>query len=77
MAIGDRCVETGTLQLGHWGYSLVMDGGGVWQLDVAVWGARKYLGQRVTIEGVRSDFDLIDVYRINPVAEPRNSIARN
>ncbi|KRA83124.1 DUF5818 domain-containing protein [Altererythrobacter sp. Root672] len=69
MAMGDKHIETGTLQLGHWGFSLALDDGGVWQLDMAVWGARKYLGQRVTIEGFRSEFDLIDVYRIRPGVE--------
>ena len=63
MPRGTRHVETGILRPGQWGYSLEMDGGGVWQLDVSH-SARRYLGQRVTVEGVRSGFNLIDVERI-------------
>ncbi|WP_255356005.1 DUF5818 domain-containing protein [Erythrobacter sp. AP23] len=70
MPRGARHIETGTLRPGRWGYSLEMDGGGVWQLDITR-SARRYLGQRVTVEGVRSGFDLIDVHRIRPVAGNR------
>jgi hypothetical protein len=63
MAKGTRYVETGILRPGQWGYSLEMDGGGVWQLDIAG-SACRYLGQRVTVEGVRSGFNLMDVDRI-------------
>ena len=65
MPRGARHVETGTLRPGKWGYSLEVDGGGVWQLDIAG-SARRYLGQRVTVEGIRSGFDLIDVHRVGP-----------
>jgi len=42
-----------------------MDDGGVWQLDVGwEWNARRSVGRRVTVEGVRSGFDLLDVYRL-------------
>lgn len=63
MPRGTRHVETGILRPGKWGYSLEVDGGGVWQLDVPQ-SARRYVGQRVTVEGVRSGFDLLDVERI-------------
>jgi len=63
MPRGARHIETGTLRPGKWGYSLEVDGGGVWQLDVTG-SARRYLGQRVTVEGVRSGYDLLDVERI-------------
>ena len=56
-------METGILRPGRWGYSLELDGGGVWQLDVAG-SARRYLGRRVTVEGTRSGFDLLDVHRM-------------
>jgi len=65
MPRGTRHVETGILRPGKWGYSLEVDGGGVWQLDIAG-SARRYIGQRVTIEGIRSGFDLIDVHRVGP-----------
>ena len=69
MPRGARHVETGILRCGRWGYSLQMDGGGIWQLDVTG-SARRYLGQRVTVEGIRSDFDLIDVHHIRLAGEP-------
>lgn len=65
MPRGARHVETGVLRPGRWGYSLEMDGGGVWQLDMPR-PVHRYLGERVTVEGVRSGFDLIDVYRVGP-----------
>jgi hypothetical protein len=37
-----------------------VDGGGVWALD-ADGKAAKLVGQRVTVEGVRSGFDRLDV----------------
>lgn len=60
MPKGARHVETGVLRPGRWGYSLEMDGGGVWQLDMPR-SARRFLGQRVTVEGTRSGFNLLDV----------------
>lgn len=43
--------------------------GGIWRLDMSG-SARRYLGMRVTIEGRRSDFDLLDVNRICRVDRP-------
>ena len=63
MPRGARHVETGILRPGKWGYRLETDGGGMWQLDVAG-SARRYLGRRVTVEGTRAGFDLLDVHRI-------------
>lgn len=63
MPRGARHVETGILRPGRWGYALETDGGGTWQLD-APGSARRYLGKRVTVEGTRSGFDLLDVHRI-------------
>ena len=59
-------METGILRPGQWGYALETDGGGMWQLDLSG-SARHYLGRRVTVEGRRSGFDLLDVHRIWPV----------
>lgn len=72
MPRGARHVETGILRPGRWGYSLEMDGGGVWQLDVAG-SAQRYLGKRVTVEGTRSGFDLIDVHHIRLAGAPREA----
>jgi hypothetical protein len=44
-----------------------MDGGGVWQLDAPWSAAKRHCNQRVTVEGTRSGFDLLDVDRIMPV----------
>lgn len=59
-------METGVLRPSQYGlYALEMDGGGVWQLDVGWgWKARKLVGQRVTIEGTRAGFNLLDVKRM-------------
>lgn len=70
MPRGARHLETGILRSGKWGYALEMDGGGMWQLDVAG-SARRYLGKRVTVEGTRSGFDLIDVHHIRLADAPR------
>lgn len=63
MPKGARHIETGILRPGRWGYSLEMDGGGIWELDVTS-SPRKLLGQRVTVEGTRAGFNLLDVNRI-------------
>lgn len=47
---------------------LQMDDGGEFALDTER-SARKFLGLRVTIEGTRSGFDLIDVERIGPARD--------
>jgi hypothetical protein len=66
MPRGARHVETGILRPSQYGlYALEIDGGGVWQLDVGWgWKARKLVGQRVTVEGARAGFNLLDVKRI-------------
>lgn len=63
MPRGTRHIVTGILRPGRWGYSLEVDGGGIWQLDVRR-SVRKLMSQRVTVEGIRSGFDLLDVDRI-------------
>lgn len=70
MPRGTRHVLTGTLRLARRGFELHMDGGGIWALDVPSWRrARRLLGQRVTVEGTRSGFDLLDVQRMWTEAE--------
>ena len=66
-------METGMLRTRQWGYALETDGGGIWQLDMPG-SARRYLGMRVTVEGRRSGFDLLDVHRIWPVDRPTKDL---
>ncbi len=68
MPRGMRHIETGTLRTGCWGYSLHVDGGGIWELDVRR-SPRKLLGTRVIVEGTRAGFNLLDVSRIVPAGE--------
>jgi hypothetical protein len=63
MPRGTRHIETGILRVGRWGYELEMEGGGVWRLDVTR-SARRLVGQRVTVEGTRAGFDVLDVTRM-------------
>lgn len=65
MPKGTRHTETGTLRHNHFGYILEMDGGGFWVLEF--WSMRDvghFLDDRVTIQGVRTGFNLLDVDRI-------------
>jgi len=63
MPRGTRHQLTGLLLLSERGPVLAMDDGGYWALDLPP-GKRRLAGQRVTIEGLRSGFNLIDVDRI-------------
>ncbi|MFA7594710.1 MAG: DUF5818 domain-containing protein [Novosphingobium sp.] len=70
MPRGTRHTLTGTLRWTCLGYTLEMDGGGVWRLDVGWgWRTRRNINRRVTVEGIRSDFDLLDVYRLRAVGD--------
>jgi Protein of unknown function (DUF5818) len=69
MPRGTRHIETGILRPGRWGYSLEMDGGGIWEMDVTR-SPRKMLGQRVTVEGTRAGFNLLNVRRVWPAGDP-------
>lgn len=73
MPMGTRHVETGVLRPSQYGlYALEMDGGGVWQLDCGLgWKARKLVGQRVTIEGTRAGFNLLEVTRMRTMDHSR------
>jgi hypothetical protein len=66
MPRGARHIETGILRVGRWGYELEMEGGGAWRLDVTC-SVRRLVGQRVTVEGTRAGFDLLDVSKMRPV----------
>lgn len=68
MPQGTRHILTGTLRRTRLGYALEMDGGGVWRLDLGtIWRLGRYVDRSVTVEGVRSGFDLLDVHRISKV----------
>jgi hypothetical protein len=69
MPRGARHIETGILRPGRWGYSLEMDGGGIWELDVTG-SPRKLLEKRVTVEGTRAGFNLLNVRRVWPAGDP-------
>ncbi|WP_230481587.1 DUF5818 domain-containing protein [Sphingomonas sp. Leaf21] len=70
MPRGTRHVLTGTLRRTRFGHVLEIDGGGVWQFDAPWSAAKRHCNQRVTVEGTRSGFDLLDVDRIAPVDHP-------
>lgn len=68
MPRGTRHTLTGTLRRTRLGYALEISGGGVWRLDLGtIWRIGRYEGRRVTVIGVRSGFDLLDVHRISEV----------
>jgi hypothetical protein len=65
MPRGTRHRVTGILHLATRGIELHNDGGGIWALDIPSWRrARKLVGQRVTVMGTRSRFDLLDVHEM-------------
>ena len=66
MPMGTRHRVTGVLLEARRGLVLKMDGGGIYALDAEV-SARALLGRCVTVEGVRSGFDRLDVRWIGPV----------
>lgn len=61
--MGTRHDETGLLLERRGQLLLQRDQGGTWRLD-ADWNARRFLGQRVRVHGIRSGFDLLDVTRM-------------
>ncbi|MCW2349177.1 DUF5818 domain-containing protein [Sphingobium sp. B12D2B] len=63
MPRGTHHILTGILLTGRRGFELHVDGGGVWALDVLSWRrSRRMLGRRITVEGTRAGFDLLDVH---------------
>lgn len=74
MPRGTRHTLMGTLRWTRLGYALEMDGGGVWRLDLSpFWRVRRYVDSRVIVEGVRSGFDLLDVYTLKSGGGTDNS----
>jgi hypothetical protein len=63
MSIGKLHKEEGLLLRQRGALILTRDDGGRWRLDGDT-DADDLLGQRVRVEGVRSDFDLLEVIRI-------------
>ena len=59
MSIGSHHRLAGLLMTSARGLVLSLADGGIWALDADA-NARQFLGQRVTVEGVRSGFDRID-----------------
>lgn len=75
MPRGTRHILTGTLRQTRLGYVLEINGGGVWRLDLStIWRLRRYIGQHVVVEGIRSGFDLLDVHSLKMAAsaKPKN-----
>lgn len=65
MPRGTRHTVTGILHLAPRGFELHVDDGGIWALDISSWRrTRNMVGQRVTVVGTRSGFDLLDVHEI-------------
>ena len=63
MPRGSLHSETGLLLRQRGGLILQRDGGGRWRLSADP-DAEHLLGERVRVEGVRSDFDVLEVTRI-------------
>ena len=69
MPLGSRHRVSGLLKGASRGFVLEVDDGGVWALDLDH-DPNALLGRRVTVEGVRSGFDRLDVEWIGS-ADPR------
>ena len=67
MPMGTHHRETGLLMMARCGYELRVDGGGVWALDFNR-NPKALLGRRVTVEGTRGGFDLLNVRTIEIAA---------
>jgi Protein of unknown function (DUF5818) len=63
LPLGSYIQESGLLLQGGSGLILQRDGGGRWRLD-APRKAERLIGRRVTIQGKRSGFDLLDVHEV-------------
>ena len=69
MSIGSRHRESGLLLHSGSGLILRRDDGGRWRIDAPRMAGR-LVGQRVTLEAIRSGFDLLDVKAIYPEGKP-------
>lgn len=65
MPRGTHHRETGILQISVHGYVLVGQGGGFWILEGMPWRSKRWLGQRITVEGTRVDFNALAVKRVD------------
>lgn len=66
MPRGSRCDETGWLNDDRGRLILRRDAGGTWQLD-APWRARRLVGQRVRVVGVRADFNVLTALSVEAI----------
>lgn len=69
MPIGTHHIETGWLNEDNGQLVLRVDSGGHWRLDAGLllgWRARRLVGRRVRVEGVRDGFNLLAVRTIAP-----------
>lgn len=67
MPMGSKHDETGWLNERDGEWILRRDEGGRWRLDVGMllrWKTRNLIGKRVRLIGRRSEFDMLDVERI-------------
>ena len=70
MPLGARHEEVRRLNERDGRWSLRVDGGGEWRLDLGLrawWRARRLAGRRVRVEGVRDGVDLLHVSRVRPI----------
>lgn len=66
MPMGARHEVEGLLLEDHGRLALDVRDGGTWRLD-AGWRARRLLGRRVRVIGIRDGFDLLAVQRIEAI----------
>ncbi len=69
MPMGSQHTVTGLLLTDHKRPVVEVDGGGTWRLEIDH-DARRFLGRRVTIEGIRVSFDVLDVTSVRPAGTP-------
>lgn len=69
MPMGTTHDEAGWLNEQNGELLLRRDEGGAWRLDaglIQTWKARRFVGARVRVQGVRVDFDTLALKRIEP-----------
>lgn len=70
MPLGTQHDEVGRLNYREGRWSLRLEGGGEWRLDLGLrtwWRARGLAGRRVQVRGTRDGFDLLHVVGLWPV----------
>ena len=68
MPMGTEHVVTGLLLTRRRELVLDVDGGGTWRLGIGG-AARGFLGRRVTVQGLRAGFDLLEVKSFWPAGQ--------